>query len=191
MAPIIHLISALRQTFSRPKHAGSTAAAPFQNRDDLQQIMQDVATNLHDDERRLIDRVLNLQNQTIQSAMKPFDPARSIAPTSSLKYAMELCKQQARTRLLVRDENGDSSKTIGIFHLKQALFTDASINEAPVLHHTRAPLALSQDTVMDEALQQMKAAGQRIAIVINQDQQELGVISLNDILRNIFTDVKL
>jgi len=40
-------------------------------------------------------------------------------------------------------------------------------------------------------LRQMQRTGQRLAIVLGRDHAELGVISLQDILRVLFGDLKL
>jgi CBS domain containing-hemolysin-like protein len=40
------------------------------------------------------------------------------------------------------------------------------------------------------ALRQMQRTGQRLAIVLDRNQSELGVVSLQDVLKVIFAEVK-
>ena len=44
---------------------------------------------------------------------------------------------------------------------------------------------------LEEALQRMQRSGHRLAIVLGPDDREVGIISLQDILKMIFGDVSL
>jgi CBS domain containing-hemolysin-like protein len=44
---------------------------------------------------------------------------------------------------------------------------------------------------LEEALRRMQRSGQRLAVVLSRDRRELGVISLQDILKAIFGEVNL
>ena len=44
---------------------------------------------------------------------------------------------------------------------------------------------------LEEALRRMQRSGRRLAIVLDSDQREIGIISLEDILNMIFGEVKL
>jgi CBS domain containing-hemolysin-like protein len=44
---------------------------------------------------------------------------------------------------------------------------------------------------LDAAMRQMQRSGQRLAVVLGPEQQELGIVSLTDILQTIFGEVRL
>jgi CBS domain containing-hemolysin-like protein len=52
-------------------------------------------------------------------------------------------------------------------------------------------LYLDGEMRLEAALSQMQRTGQRLAIVLERNQAELGVLSLQDILKVIFGEVKL
>jgi putative hemolysin len=191
LAPFVGLISRIKSTSNNGNEKSIQSIAPFQNRDDLKRIMQESEANLRPDERRLITRVMELQNQTVQSVMKPFAPELWITPDQTIEQTIQLCRSHSRSRLVVRDSKDKKASSTGIFHLKQAIFTSPLENSQPIRSLITPALSIQRKTVLDEALQQMKGSGQRLAIVIDEEKNELGVISLNDILRNIFKDVNL
>ena len=80
---------------------------------------------------------------------------------------------------------------MGVFHLKNALFSTAHDSNTAATRFISPTFTLKKETPLDDALQQMKATGERLAIVVDQNEKEIGVISLNDILRKIFTDIDL
>ena len=72
---------------------------------------------------------------------------------------------------LLFSEKLDPNKTAGEF-MSPALFLDDS-------------------TRLEVALRRMQRAGQRLAIVLGRDGREAGVVSLEDILKLMFGEVKL
>lgn len=191
VAPVTRIISRIKAIAGNARETSNQAIAPFQNRADLQRIMQETAANLRSDEKRLIARVMELQDQSVRSEMKPFDPILWVTPSHSIEEAIRICREQNRSRLVVRHEIHKKTSTAGIFHLKQAVFTSGLEKSDPIHSLVKPTIMIHEKTVLDEALKQMKESGQRLAIVIDEKKNELGVISLNDILRNIFKNVNL
>jgi CBS domain containing-hemolysin-like protein len=52
-------------------------------------------------------------------------------------------------------------------------------------------LYLEEDMRLEAALKRMQRGGQRLAIVLGRDRKEMGIISLQDILKVIFGEVRL
>ena len=63
-------------------------------------------------------------------------------------------------------------------------------DEDYVVTHTNA-LYLGDETRLEEAMRRMQRSGQRLAIVLGRNQREVGIISLQDILKFIFGEVSL
>ena len=187
VAPILQLLSRFKARISKQGEDFSASISPFQNRRDLERIMMDTAPNLRMGERNLITRVLDLENQNVGSVMNPFDTSQTLSSAQTVREAIALCKSLARTRLIVR--NGPH--TSGVFHLKRSLFADEDTKREPVSQHITTPLFLSTQHPLDTALQKMKISGERLAIVVDSERNELGVISLTDILFRIFHEMNL
>jgi CBS domain containing-hemolysin-like protein len=52
-------------------------------------------------------------------------------------------------------------------------------------------LYLNEDQRLEDALRRMQRSGQRLAVVVGRDHRETGIVSLEDILKVIFGEVKL
>jgi len=58
-------------------------------------------------------------------------------------------------------------------------------------HYVKPALYLSEEMRLEEALRRMQRSGQRLGIVLGRDQREVGIVSLQDILKFIFGEVSL
>ena len=52
-------------------------------------------------------------------------------------------------------------------------------------------LFLEEDARLEVALRRMQRGGQRLAVVLGRDQHETAIVSLEDILKVVFGEVKL
>ena len=57
--------------------------------------------------------------------------------------------------------------------------------------HVKSALYLEEDLRLETALRRMQRGGQRLAIVLARDRREIGILSLQDVLRVIFGEVSL
>jgi CBS domain containing-hemolysin-like protein len=71
------------------------------------------------------------------------------------------------------------------------LFRDDLDPEKPASAHMAPALFVDEDMRLEIALRRMQRAGQRLAIVLARDRQEIGVVSMEDILKVMFGKVKL
>ena len=185
---LISIFKPRRQSEPKNRPASKT---PFQNREDLRRVMQETGSSLTVDERTLIARVMELQDKTVQTLMNSFNPALSATPLHSVKAAAAICHSHSRSRILIRSKRKGRWHTVGIFNLKQILYTENLSSSEPIQNFIVPPAILRAKTTLDDALQQMKASGQRLAIVVDNQQREVGVVSINDILRSIFKEMNL
>ena len=57
--------------------------------------------------------------------------------------------------------------------------------------YVKPALFFAEDVRAEAALRQMQRTGQRLAIVLGRDQREVGLLSIEDILKVIFGEVNL
>jgi CBS domain containing-hemolysin-like protein len=55
----------------------------------------------------------------------------------------------------------------------------------------KGALYINEGVLLEEALRRMQGSGRRMAIVLGLKQQEIGMISLQDILEVIFGEITL
>ena len=57
--------------------------------------------------------------------------------------------------------------------------------------YVQPALFLEEELRLEEALKRMQRSGQRLGVVLGRNQREVGIVSLQDILQNIFGEVRL
>ena len=57
--------------------------------------------------------------------------------------------------------------------------------------YVKPALFLDEDLRLEVALRRMQRSGQRLAIVLGRDRREIGIVSLQDMLKVIFGEVSL
>ena len=61
----------------------------------------------------------------------------------------------------------------------------------PVGEYVRPALYLDEDLRLEVALRRLQRSGQRLAIVLGRDRREIGILSLQDVLKFIFGELSL
>jgi CBS domain containing-hemolysin-like protein len=89
-------------------------------------------------------------------------------------------------------ETRDGQQRIaGIISMGRLLYQpDLDLNK-PAADYVRPALYMDEDLRLEVALRRMQRSGQRLAVVLGRDQRELGIVSLQDILKLIFGEVSL
>ncbi|MCI0534409.1 MAG: CBS domain-containing protein, partial [Verrucomicrobiales bacterium] len=75
--------------------------------------------------------------------------------------------------------------------LRTFLYESNPDPEQPARTYVKPALFLREDLRLEEAFRRMQQRGHRLAIVLGRDQREIGVVSLQDILKVIFGEVTL
>jgi len=161
----------------------------FGSREELRFIMQDAARSLTSEERAMINRVLDLQNLRVGRVMIPLANTTVVEAAAPMSAVLALCRQRSLTRVPVIDPN--IRRIIGVINLDAILYRD-DLNAAKSARDYMLPaLFVSADLHLEGALRRLQRAGARLAVVLGADQRELGIISLQDILKVIFGRVPL
>jgi len=71
------------------------------------------------------------------------------------------------------------------------LFSETLDPENPASAHMTPALFMEEGVRLEIALRRMQRAGQRLAIVLARDGGEAGIVTLEDILKLMFGEVKL
>jgi putative hemolysin len=163
----------------------------FGNREELRLVMQESAQALSSEERVMINRVLDLQTLTVRQVLKPLDQAATITTQTPLGEALNLCRERKLTRLPVWEERDGQQRIVGLLSLNPLLY-QPDVDPARLAgEFVTAALYLQEDLRLEVALRRMQRSGQRLAIVLGRDRKEIGILSLQDVLRLIFGEVSL
>ncbi len=163
----------------------------FGNREELRLLMQESGQGLTSEERTMIDRVLDLQTLTVRQAMAPLDQALTVTVDTPVREVLDLCRARGLTRVPVWETRGGQRRIIGLINLNLLLFNPDLDPDRPAGEHLRPALYLEEDLRLELALRRMQRGGQRLAIVLARDRQEIGLLTLQDVLKAIFGEVSL
>jgi len=163
----------------------------FGNREELRLVMQESGQGFTSEERTMINRVLDLQSLTVRQAMKPMSQAVCVAADAPVRDALALCRQDGFTRMPVWGARERSQRVIGLLSCNTLLFQTGLDGSKAVGDYVRPALYLDEDLRLEVALRRMQRSGQRLAIVLGRERQEIGILSLQDVLKVIFGEVSL
>jgi CBS domain containing-hemolysin-like protein len=163
----------------------------FGNREELRLVMQESAQAFTSEERTMISRVLDLQTLTVRQSMKPLEQAVAITAQTPVSGALALCRERRLTRLPVWENRDGQQRIVGMLALNALLYQPALDTSKPVGQYVKPALYLDEDLRLEVALRRLQRSGQRLAIVLGRDRREIGILSLQDVLKVIFGEVSL
>lgn len=163
----------------------------FGNRDELRLLMQETGQSLSSEERTMINRVLDLQNRLVGEIAIPIGQAAVIAGEEPVSRLLEMRRERGFSRYPVTRMDRTGPRVVGYVNSERVLYEESLDPAKPVADFLKPALFLDAGMRLDAALRQMQRSGQRMAIVLGPDRQEMGIIGLADILKAIFGEVRL
>ena len=163
----------------------------FGNREELRAFMQEYGRGLSADERTMINRILDLQKFTVAHITKPWSETVSVESTSLLGDVLQKCRHHNIVRMPVWESREGHRRVAGLLDMGVVLCQEQVDALRPVSHYMIPALFLQETTRLETALRQMQRAGQRVAIVIASDRQEVGIVAFQDMLKVMFGEMNL
>ncbi len=191
LRPIVAMVERVSDWLLRWSGGQVFTGRLFGNREELRLLMQEASPALTSEERTMINRVLDLQTLTVRQAMTPLAQAISIRAEEPIEQVLALARERKLTRLPVVAARDGQDRVIGMLNVNALLFNAppaASVHAGDTL---KPALFLEEDLRLELALRRMQRSGQRLGIVLGRDRRETGVISLEDILKVMFGEVRL
>jgi putative hemolysin len=163
----------------------------FGNREELRFLLQESAQSLTKDERVMIDRVLELQNRTLRQITVPLADVISVDCTTKVSDVLQWARDSRRARYPVWRTDGNRRKITGIVSVKQLLYLSNLDENKTASEYLIPAVFLNEGMRLEEALRRLQRSGQRMAIVMGRDHHEIGIVTVEDILKAIFGEVTL
>jgi putative hemolysin len=141
------------------------------------------------DEKEMIGQIFQLDVTEVREVMVPRIDIIGINKHGTLEEVEKLTKEHGYSRYPVYDEIPD--RIIGILYIKD-LFTSVSDQEGPfdITRHIRAPYFVPEKKKISELLKEFKANKVHIAIVVDEYGGTSGLVTLEDILEEIFGEIR-
>jgi len=163
----------------------------FGNREELRQVMQESAQVLTTEEQVMINRVLDLQSLTVRQITAPMTQAITFSTPTPVREAIKLAREQNFTRFPVWEVRDSRRRIAGLINIDKLLFRAELDESKPVSAYLSPALFVEEGLRLEVALRRMQRAGQRLAVVLSRDGREVGIVSLEDIFKLMFGEVKL
>jgi CBS domain containing-hemolysin-like protein len=189
LAPVVAIMSWISGGLLRLTGGRSFSGQVFGDRNELRMLMQESSQNLSSEELAMINRVLDLQNVTVQSITVPMEKVARVNLAAPAREMMRICRERQLTRLPVWNEK--ERRVAGIVTLRTCLYSPDFDPDRMVAAYLQPALYLRQEMRLEEALRRLQRSGQRMAVVLGRDRKESGIVTLQDVLRAIFGEVSL
>ena len=163
----------------------------FGNREEMRAVMQEAAQAFTRDEHAMINRVLDLQNLTVSQIAIPLAKVTGVEATLPLAKVLALARELNRSRFPVWEVLPGGRRISGLLSVGPLLYRDDLDLKRPASAYLEPALFLDENLRLEDALRRMQRGGQRLAIILARDGREMGVVSLEDILKVMFGEVKL
>jgi CBS domain containing-hemolysin-like protein len=192
LRPLVALVETVSGALLRWRGGAVFTGRLFGNREELRLLMQESAPALTTEESGMINRVLDLPSLTVRQVMTPIEQAASVPAHATVAAVLEVAKERNHTRLPVWDQRDGQVRVVGLVSLNTLLFQSPPPDLKRLVTQFITPaLYLDEDARLEVALRRMQRGGQRLAIVLSREKREIGIISLQDVLRVIFGEVSL
>lgn len=153
------------------------------SRIDLQVYLDESVTHEKDIDKEILTNVLNLNTLRIRDCYIPRNEIISIDKTDSVETAIELIKSRKISRLIVIDD--DIENIVGYIHHQQLLTNPKKLDKIVL------PIKfIPESMALPEALKKFVLERNNIAIVVDEFGGVSGLITLEDILEEIFGEIE-
>ena len=191
LSPLVTVVEGFSQMALRLTGGQAFTGRLFGSREEMRSVMQESAQSLTSDERAMINRVLDLQNFTVRQIATPLAQVVAVEAQTPLGEAFRLGRERRLWRLPVREARDGRQRIAGLLSLGPLLFRDDLDFQKPAAAHMTPALFVNENVRLEVALRLMQRASHRLAIVLARDGAEMGVVSLEDILKVMFGEMKL
>ncbi len=145
----------------------------------------DTAVGKNNPERRMLLRILDLERATVNDIMIPRNEIDGICIDDDLGEIFEQISTTQHTRMPVHREN--INDIVGMLHMRGAakFMSEEQPSKEDLLKQTSEAYFVPEGTPLDIQLVNFKKEKRRVALVVDEYGDLLGLITLEDILEEI------
>lgn len=139
-------------------------------------------------ERQMMENVLEFNDRIVADIMTPRSNIACLFGNLTATEAHKLALRSHYSRFPVLDKDTDSIiGTIGIKILSRAIYDNP---KAQISQLTTKPILINKNEKASNVFTKLQTLGRNIAIVIDDNQQFIGVVSLEDLLEELVGEIK-
>lgn len=178
---IIFLTSPLRKASGKPKITERDIKA-------MLSIGRDMGT-IELDEETLITRVFKLNDLRARQMMKPIDRIFALPEEKTLEEAKNDILNAPYSRIAVYEKK-DVRKIVGVCQNRVLLKEIAKDNYAKKIgHYMKRPIFVNENERADNLLEKFRFYNQHLFIVRDRFNKNIGIITMEDVLEELFGEI--
>ncbi len=158
-------------------------------REELRTLLFEAGHHFSPRHRGMLLRILDLESVVVEDVMVPRNEARYLDLDDSWPDLVEQMRSTPHTRLPVC--RGSLDQVLGILHLRRVmhLLADNAFDAQRLQTLLQEPYYVPEGTVLTQQLLQFQTGHERLALVVNEYGDTVGLITVEDILGEIIGEV--
>lgn len=185
LSPVIKVISFLPSVISGRKKLNEEAYTNYFDREDLDELVKESeqAGSVSQTESEMISKVLQLRDQKVNQAMRPRTEIIGVDIDSKIEDVLKTFIESGYSKLPVYDDNFDNIKGI--------VFAYDLFNQPKTLSEvTRTILFVPEARKSIDVLNDFLKQNISFAVVVDEFGGTSGIITLEDIIEELFGEIK-
>jgi Mg2+/Co2+ transporter CorB len=154
-------------------------------REELRSLLFEAGHHFSPRHRSMLLRILDLESVVVEDVMVPRNEVRYLDLDDSWPDLLEQMRNSPHTRLPVC--RGSLDQVLGILHLRRVmhLLADDDFDLAHLQSLLQEPYYVPEGTSLTQQLLQFQSGHERLALVVNEYGDTVGLITVEDILGEI------
>jgi CBS domain containing-hemolysin-like protein len=169
---------------------GTDRKRAFVTRDELALLIEAEPTDsseITEEEREMIANVFELSEDTAENVMVPLSEVTAVPEDTTLgEAALEVADKQHSRMPVFRSRVDD---IVGIVHVFDLLQAGPTSKSEPVSEVARAAMYVPENKPAVDLLVELQAAGNHMAIVVDEYGGAVGIVTVEDILEEIVGEI--
>ena len=145
-------------------------------------------TLLEQDERKMIRSIVHFSNTMIREIMIPRVEIDALEKGTPLEEAAQVVRESGHSRLPVYDDEID--RIVGVLYAKDLLQAFVEHRDVTLSGLMRKPLFVPESKMAGDLLNEMKASGIHMAVVVDEYGGTSGIVSMEDIVEEIVGEIR-
>lgn len=187
--PVIFVFSRIARFVTRIVGNGTVPQNMFITREELRVLLDvsEPAATPSTIDRKRIRRVMRFGDTTVGEAMIPLADVVAVNEARAMKHAVRLVMKYGFNRLPAY--RGNTTNIKSILTLSSWDLMDPDIMERPTSDFMHSALFLSPKQTIDQALPQLQARDDHMAVVVDEFGSAIGILTMEDVFEEVVGEI--
>ncbi|HET6611214.1 MAG TPA: hemolysin family protein [Kofleriaceae bacterium] len=187
LRPAVWVTAGFASTVTRV--LGTDRSRALITRDELALLLETEATDsdVTDDEREMIQNVLELSEATVGDVMVPLSEVTALPEDATLAEAAHELSDKQHSRMPIYRSRVDD--IVGVLHVFDLLQAGASQMTDAVSEVSRAAVYVPENKPAAQLLVELQGTGDHLAVVVDEYGGATGVVTLEDLLEEVVGEI--